>query len=129
MSNSSMKFGYSPGRSEKERVEHYNEDLYHIRFRRKDLRDFDPTTYITGNLNYQDIVDLKEVFDTYDQANLHVLLPNDLKLLLTQNGFQPGKKTVYEMIAQFDAEEAGGINFSQFLQAMDTKPYIEESKR
>jgi len=33
-----------------------------------------------------------------------VLLPNDLKLLLTQNGFTPNKKTVYEIVAEFDAE-------------------------
>jgi hypothetical protein len=33
-----------------------------------------------------------------------VLLPNDLKILLSQNGFNPIKKTVYEMIAEFDVD-------------------------
>lgn len=28
-----------------------------------------------------------------------VLLPNDLSLLLNQNGFKPNKETVYEIIA------------------------------
>ena len=53
-----------------------------------------------------------------------VLLPNDLTLLLTQNGFAPNKKTVYEIIAEYDAEEAGGISFNEFMKAMGTKPYI-----
>ena len=58
-----------------------------------------------------------------------VLLPNDLKLLLTQNGFNPNKKTVYEIVAEFDAEEAGGLSFIEFMKAMDTKPYLSESKK
>ncbi len=55
---------------------------------------------------------MKEVFDTYDSTGMGVLLPNDLTLLLTQNGFNPNKKTVYEIIAEFDLEEAGGISFN-----------------
>ena len=58
-----------------------------------------------------------------------VLLPNDLKLLLTQNGFNPNKKTVYEIVAEFDDEEAGGLSFIQFMRAMDTKPYLNETKK
>ena len=58
-----------------------------------------------------------------------VLLPNDLILLLTQNGFNPNKKTVYEIIAEFDVEEAGGISFGEFMQAMGTKPYLNETKK
>lgn len=75
------------------------------------------------------MIDLKEVFDTYDSTGMGVLLPNDLTLLLTQNGFAPNKKTVYEIIAEFDAEEAGGISFNEFMKAMGTKPYINESKK
>ena len=33
-----------------------------------------------------------------------VLLPNDIKLLLTQNGFVPNRKTTYEIVAEFDTE-------------------------
>jgi Ca2+-binding EF-hand superfamily protein len=58
-----------------------------------------------------------------------VLLPNDLKLLLTQNGFNPNRKTTYEITAEFDAEEAGGISFIEFMKAMDTKPYRNETKK
>lgn len=47
---------------------------------------------------------MKEVFDAYDSTGMGVLLPNDLKLLLTQNGFQPNKKTIYEIVAEFDSE-------------------------
>jgi Ca2+-binding EF-hand superfamily protein len=72
------------------------------RFIRKSIdRDyiFDPRTYITNELSYDDVVDLKEVFDTYDSTQMGVLLPNDIKMFLQQNGFNPNKKTVYEIVA------------------------------
>lgn len=59
---------------------------------------------MTGSLSIEDVIDLKEVFDTYDSTKMGVMLPNDLKLLLTQNGFNPNKKTTYEVVAEFDNE-------------------------
>lgn len=42
------------------------------------------------------------MFDTYDSTEMGVLLPNDIKLFLQQNDFNPNKKTVYEIVAEFD---------------------------
>ncbi len=75
-----------------------------MRFKRKDLREFEAGLYVTGSLTYQDVIDLKEVFDAYDSTGMGVLLPNDLKLLLTQNGYNPNRKSTYEIVAEFDAE-------------------------
>lgn len=74
-------------------------------------------------------MDLKEVFDAYDSTGMGVLLPNDLKLMLTQNGYDPNRKTTYEIVAEFDTEETGGISFIEFMKAMDTKPFRNESKK
>jgi len=38
---------------------------------------------------------MKEVFDAYDTTGMGVLLPNDIKLLLSQNGYLPNRKTIY----------------------------------
>ncbi len=43
------------------------------------------------------------MFDTYDSTGMGVLLPNDLNLLLNQNGFTPNKNTVYELISEYDS--------------------------
>lgn len=58
-----------------------------------------------------------------------VLLPNDLNLLLNQNGFAPNKNTVYELIAEYDSDGSGGISFAQFLQAIAAKPYLNQNKK
>jgi Ca2+-binding EF-hand superfamily protein len=75
------------------------------------------------------VIDLKEVFDAYDSTGMGVLLPNDIKLLLTQNGFNPNRKTTYEIVAEFDMEETGGISFIEFMKAMDTRPFRSETKK
>mgnify|MGYP002074792182 CR=1 FL=1 len=51
-----------------------------------------------------------------------VLLPNDLKLLMEQNGFYPNKTTIYDIFAEFDDGETGAISFKDFMKAMSTKP-------
>lgn len=93
-----QKFPHTPEKSEGGRGDHHAEH-YRIRFKRKDLEPFEPQLYVTGQLKIEDVIDLKEVFDTYDSTGMGVLLPNDVILLLNQNGFNPNKKTVYEIIA------------------------------
>ena len=56
-------------------------------------------------------------------------MPNDIKLLLSQNGFNPNRKTTYETVAELDSEETGGISFIEFMKAMDIKPYRNEDKK
>ena len=57
------------------------------------------------------------------------MLPNDLKLFLQQNGFNPNKTTVYDIMAEFDEGETGGISFKDFMNAMGTKPHENETKK
>ncbi len=45
---------------------------------------------------------MKEVFDFYDINGMGVLLPNDLKLLLGENGYEANKRTIYEIVAELD---------------------------
>ena len=71
----------SPGKSE--RREGRESNMFDVRFRRKDLKEFNPRDYRSAGLNEEDIIELKEVFDYYDSTGMGVLLPNDLKLLLT----------------------------------------------
>jgi hypothetical protein len=66
-----------------------NSEIYATWIKTKDITMFHTNQYITAELSYQDVIDLKQVFDTYDSISLGVLLPNDLKLLLTQNDFAP----------------------------------------
>ena len=41
----------------------------------------------------------------------------------------PTKKTVYEILAEFDEGERGGISFNDFMRAMACKPYLNENRK
>lgn len=106
----SKRINYSPDKSEGKPLN--DSRLHKTRFRTKDLNLFEPQYYVTAELAIEDIIDLKEVFDTYDSTRMGVLLPSDLNLLLSQNDFKPSKNTLYEIIAEFDNEGSGGLSFS-----------------
>ena len=58
-----------------------------------------------------------------------MLLPNDLKILLSENGFAPNKETIYEIIAEYDLEETGGMSFKEFMTAMAGREKGKDSNR
>jgi len=61
--------------------------------------DFQPGLYITPKYNEEDILAIKEAFDTYDSNHVGILNPNDLKVALFHQGFHASKETIYNIIA------------------------------
>lgn len=64
-----------------------------------------------------------------------MLSPNDLKVLLSSNGFNPTKETLYgkrclslEIFSEMDEEELGGITFEYFLKMADPDRLKQEKK-
>ena len=68
------------------------------------MREYDPKHFVTTNINEQDVIDLKEIFDYFDTTKSGVLLPTDLMALLSQNGYQTNKNSAYQIIAEYDHE-------------------------
>lgn len=79
------------------------------------LLEFNAKQYVSPLLNEQDIMQLKEVFDTFDYNGNGILSPNDLKNALISYGYQVNKETVYDIIAEYDEDESGGLSFKEFL--------------
>ncbi|KAM3137287.1 hypothetical protein pb186bvf_010657 [Paramecium bursaria] len=91
-------------------------------------REFNPKKYVSKDLKESDVIQLKEVFDYYDSENAGMLSPNDLKFLLSQNGFPPTKETLYEIFSELDEEELGGITFEYFLKIVNPNKVLKEKK-
>lgn len=79
------------------------------------LLEFNAKQYVSSFLSEQDILDLKEVFDTFDYNGNGILSPNDLKNALISYGYNATKETVYDIIAEYDEDESGGLSFKEFL--------------
>jgi len=69
-----------------------------------------------------DIEQLKEVFDHYDKDANNLLAPNEIRTWLVAQGFKATKETVYDIIAEYDEDEKGGLQFHEFLRLMTRGP-------
>ena len=63
----------------------------HSSLTRKEQQQFNPSLYIRPKFSEEDIISIKEVFDTYDSNNTGILSPNDLKVALFHHGFHATK--------------------------------------
>lgn len=104
--------------------------MYGVRFRRKDLREFEPSLYVTGTLTYDDVLDLKEVFNAYDSTGMGVLLPNDMKLAADPERVYTQQKNHLRDRGRVRYRVDWRHQFSiEFIKAMDTQPYRNEDKK
>ncbi|CAD8176726.1 unnamed protein product [Paramecium pentaurelia] len=84
---------------------------------------FDPNDYITATTTKRDIILYKEIFDFLDSNNNGVIQPMDLrKAFLMVGKYQPKKQILYQMIADFDSDQSGIIEFREFVRMMSTHP-------
>ncbi|CAK88399.1 unnamed protein product (macronuclear) [Paramecium tetraurelia] len=84
---------------------------------------FDPNDYITGSTTKRDIILYKEIFDFLDSNNNGVIQPMDLRKAFASAGkYQPKKQIIYQMIADFDQDQSGIIEFREFVRMMSMHP-------
>ena len=79
---------------------------------------FDPKEYLSIGITERDIELYKEVFDLFDIHGVGALNPNDLRNALEMFGYHPKREIVYQIIADLDSDESGGISFKEFLKIM-----------
>ena len=83
---------------------------------------FNPKLYSIPGLSEQDIDQLKEVFDVLDKDGNGILAPHEIRTWLMEGGFKATKETVYDIIAEYDEDEKGGLQFGEFLRLMVRGP-------
>ena len=69
-------------------------------------------------VSLRDVELFKELFDLLGAAGKARLAPSDLRNALRMFGFHAQQHTVYQIIAEIDPAEQGGIAFPEFLKAM-----------
>lgn len=89
---------------------------------------FDPNNFIQPGLTKQDIIDLKEVFDDFDLSQSGFISPLELRAAMSRFGIDVKKKVIFEILAQFDEEEIGELDFRCFLK-IATSTKVQDSRR
>lgn len=91
--------------------------------------EFHPREYVTHYCNERDVIIWKEVFDAFDTDEDGLLVPRDLLEAMSKyNGYHPKNRNfVYHILALFDKDESGSIDFREFLKMLHEKPYERDT--
>ncbi len=76
---------------------------------------FDPKAFLRPGLTEKDILQLREVFDSFDVDQDGVLNPYDIRSAMTKYGFQAKRETIFHILAEYDESETGELDFDSFL--------------
>lgn len=76
--------------------------------------DFDPKKYLKPGLTEKDVIQIKEVFDSFSQGK-RFLEPNQIRNALIKNGYNATQPTVFHILSEYDKDEDGKLSFEEFV--------------
>lgn len=76
--------------------------------------EFDPKKYLKPGLTEKDVVQIKEVFDSFAQGK-NYLDPNTIRNALYKNGYNATQSTAFHILSEYDKDEDGRLSFDEFV--------------
>jgi hypothetical protein len=84
--------------------------------------------YATLIIPVEEVRDIKTAFDIFDSDLSGVVDPQELKVAFQALGFGGGNKFIYQILAELDDDQSGGIDFAEFLRLATAKLSEKESR-
>merc|ERR1719198_658013 len=82
---------------------------------------FNPDKYARPGLSSDEVAEMKEAFDLFDNDGSGAISVNELTSAMQSLGFDVKHAVVYNMVADLDADGSGEIEFGEFLDVMTAK--------
>ena len=89
---------------------------------------FKPEDYASLTIPVEEVRDIKMAFDIFDGDLSGVVDPQELKGAFESLGFGGQNKFVYQILAELDDDQSGGIDFAEFLRLATAKLSDKESR-
>jgi Ca2+-binding EF-hand superfamily protein len=84
--------------------------------------------YATVLIPIEEVRDIKTAFDIFDGDGSGIVDPQELKRAFEQLGFQGKNKFIYQILAELDDDQSGGIDFAEFLRLATAKLGEKDSR-
>lgn len=92
---------------------------------------FNADEFVTLTLPRDEVVEIRQAFEIFDQDGSGIMDPAELKQAFIDLGFTGQNKFVYQILAELDEDQSGGIDFAEFVRLAtakigekDTRPEI-----
>merc|ERR1711935_1263538 len=82
---------------------------------------FDAERYARPGLSADEVEEMKEAFDLFDNDGSGAISVNELTGAMKSLGFDVKHAVVYNMVGDLDADGSGEIEFGEFLEVMTAK--------
>lgn len=89
---------------------------------------FSPEDYVTMTIPLEEVKDIKQAFDIFDSDGSGTIDPQELKEAFINLGFSGQNKFVYQILAELDEDQSGGISFADFLKLATAKLSEKDSR-
>ena len=92
---------------------------------------FNVDDFVAWNLPREEVIEIKQAYDIFDGDGSGLIDPQELKQAFIDLGFTGQGKFVYQILAELDEDQSGGIEFDEFVKLAtakisekDTRPEI-----
>ena len=89
---------------------------------------FNPDDYVTMTLPREEVIEIRQAFEIFDQDGSGIMDPAELKNAFIDLGFTGQNKFVYQILAELDEDQSGGIDFAEFLRLATAKIGEKDSR-
>ena len=96
--------------------------------KKKENKVFNPEDYVKWDLSLDEVKEIKQAFDIFDNDLSGVMDPSELKDAFINLGFTGQGKFVYQILAELDEDQSGGIDFAEFLKLATAKLSDKDSR-
>jgi len=92
------------------------------------VKAFRAEDYATLTIPVEEVRDIKTAFDIFDSDLSGIVDPQELKAAFQALGFGGGNKFIYQILAELDDDQSGGIDFQEFLRLATAKLSDKEGR-
>jgi Ca2+-binding EF-hand superfamily protein len=89
---------------------------------------FNPEDFVSLTVPLEEVKDIKMAFDIFDGDLSGSIDPQELKESFINLGFAGQNKFVYQILAELDENQSGGISFEEFLKLATAKMSDKDSR-
>ena len=89
---------------------------------------FNPDDFVTMTLPREEVIEIRQAFEIFDQDGSGIMDPAELKQAFIDLGFTGKNKFVYQILAELDEDQSGGIDFAEFLRLATAKIGEKDSR-
>ena len=89
---------------------------------------FKAEDYASVTVPVEEVRDIKTAFDIFDNDASGIVDPQELKVAFEKLGFGGSNKFIYQILAELDDDQSGGIEFPEFLRLATAKLSDKDSR-